>query len=342
MQTGSIEVLEKRRFLPKGPTSFQIDQKVETKEFYFVLLPNLTLMALSAAIEPLRIANQLSQKELYRWYKLAPDMGSVTCSNAMEILPDGALRDLPKSATAFVCSGGEPLQNQDARVTQWVRKQRALGVRLGGLCTGAFTLAKAGVLNGQNFTLHWENQAAFSEEFPDLTPSMNLIETTPSVLTTAGGSSSTDLMLNLIEEDYGAEFALVVADMCLHSRSHQREITQKSPVSVSLGSRNPKLISAVQLMQANLEEPLDLDVVSEHAHVSRRQLERMFKGLLGMSPGRYYCQLRLERAYALLSETNMKVSEVVAATGFCNTTHFSRLFRQKYGAPPNTFRKSWA
>jgi len=326
-------------FVPKGAVSFAVDKEVEPRDFDFVLLPKLTMLALSAAIEPLRIANQISQKELYRWRTMTRDGTPVRCSNNLAIVPDCALTTPERQTRVFICAGIEPSETLDLKLSHWVSRQAAFGVPVGAICTGAFTLAKAGLLTDRTFTLHWENQPAFLETFPNLVPSPNLFEVDGDLMTAAGGSASTDLMLNVIEDDFGPEFALVVSDMCLHGRSHSDTVPQKTAQSAVIGSRNKHLISAMRLMQSNLEDPLTVEDIADQTGISKRQLERSFRAHANMSPRRYYADLRLSRAYALLSETDLSIAEISAATGFGGTSTFSRAFRQKFNTSPNRFRK---
>ncbi len=328
-------------FVPKGAAEFHIDHDGPAKEYYFLLLPQLTMLALSSAIEPLRVANQVSQKELYRWFTLSNGGVPVQCSNNIAITPDDDLINVPRQARVFVCGGTEPMQMLNSRTTSWVSRQARFGVPVGAICTGAFSLAKAGLLAGRKFTVHWENQPAFAESFPDLVPSANLFEIDGDLMTAAGGSASADMMLGIIETDFGRDFAVVVSDMCLHGRSNATATLQKSAYSAALGTRNPKLIKAMQLMRENAEDPLTLDEIAAELDISRRQLERTFKTHLGATPKQYYNNLRVERAYALLSETEMTVLDVAIATGFTSSVALSRRFRARYGMVPGAFRKQW-
>jgi transcriptional regulator GlxA family with amidase domain len=196
-------------------------------------------------------------------------------------------------------------------------------------------------LGGRIFTLHWENQPAFNEAFPTLIPTPNLYEVDRELMTAAGGSASTDLMLSVIEDDFGPEFALTVSDMCLHGRSHSGHAPQQTARSAVIGSRNRHLIAAMRLMQLNLEEPLCVEEIAQQAGISKRQLERSFAQHTGLSPRRYYTDMRLARAYSLLSETDLPIAEIAAATGFGGTSAFSRAFRAKFDTAPGKFRKRW-
>lgn len=334
--------MDPRNFVPKGAASYRIDYDGPAKEIYFLLLPKLTMLAFSAAVEPLRIANQVTNKELYRWFLITEDGNPVSCSNGVEIKPDFALHNLPRSSRLFVCSGIEPAESTNPKVLLWIRRQRTFGCNLGGICTGAFALAKAGVLSGRRFTLHWENHPAFIEHFDDLEPSSNLYEIDNELMTCGGGNAATDMMLDTIESDFGNDLAIIVSDMCIHFRSNNSKTLQKSAFSVALGSRNQFLINAMQIMQENLEEPLDISEIAEAVQISRRQLERLFQKYVETSPVQFYIELRVSRAYALLSETEMAVAEIAAATGFSSATQLTARFKKRYGKAPTSFRRGWS
>ncbi|WP_425085500.1 GlxA family transcriptional regulator [Ruegeria profundi] len=334
--------MDPRNFVPKGAASYRIDYDGPAKEIYFLLLPKLTMLAFSAAVEPLRIANQVTNKELYKWFLITEDGNPVSCSNGVEIKPDFALRNLPRSSRLFVCSGIEPAESTNPKVLSWIRRQRTFGCNLGGICTGAFALAKAGVLSGRRFTLHWENHPAFIEHFDDLEPSSNLYEIDNELMTCGGGNAATDMMLDMIESDFGNDLAIIVSDMCIHFRSNNSKTLQKSAFSVALGSRNQFLINAMQIMQENLEEPLDISEIAEAVQISRRQLERLFQKYVETSPVQFYIELRVSRAYALLSETEMAVAEIAAATGFSSATQLTARFKKRYGEAPTSFRRGWS
>ncbi len=333
--------MEDRNFVPRGAASLIVTHEGPPQDYYFLLLPKLTLLAFTAALEPLRVANQVAGKELYRWYVMTENDAPIECSCGVTITPDTPLCDIPRDAAAFVCGGVEPLKAISPRIVAWLRKQRTFGCRVGGICTGAFALARAGLLEGRRFTLHWENQPAFLETFLDLTPTENLYEEDDGLVTCGGGSAATDMMLSVIEREHGAALATIVADMCLHSRSDNRAVPQRSAYASIIGSRNPRLIAAVEFMRAHLEEPVEMTDVARHIGLSRRQLERLFRRYVSVTPAQFYLDLRITRAHALLNETNMTVAEVAAATGFASSSQFSQRFRRRYGKSPSAYRKGW-
>ena len=333
--------MEQRSFVPRGAASFQVDYDGPPRDFYFLLLPKLTLLAFSAALEPLRIANQVAGKELYRWFLMTEDGAPVRCSCGVLLTPDSGLGDIPRQARAFVCAGIEPATSASPRTTAWISRQKAHGARVGGICTGAFALAQAGLLRNRRFTLHWENQPAFSESFAELTPTGRLYENDDGLLTCGGGSAATDMMLDQVETDHGKELAAIVADMCLHLRSGGAGTAQRTAQSRALSSRNPHLLTAMQFMTENLENPVDISEVAAQTGISRRQLERLFLRYVGVSPAQHYMELRVARAHALLNETSLSIAEIAAATGFASSSQLSQRFRKRFGSSPGSYRKSW-
>ncbi|AFO90968.1 GlxA family transcriptional regulator [Phaeobacter inhibens] len=329
-------------FVQKGASAnLTIPFDGEPQDFYFLLLPKATMLPIAAAVEPLRIANQVTNTQLYRWYVMTPDGAPIQCSNGMAITPDLPMGPLPGDALAFVCSGVEPQNAASDAVLNWLRRERRFGRSIGGICTGAFALAQAGLLGDHRFTLHWENQPGFVERYPDLLPSPRIFEISDTLMTCGGGNAATDMMLNLIEDRHGKQLAIIVADMCLHVRTGGQSTPQKSNYAVAIGSRNQRLLNALQLMQESIEEPLSIGELCDRLDISRRQLERLFARYLDQSPMHVYFDMRLSHAFALMNETSMSVTEIALASGFNSSTHFSRQFKRKFGASPHFFRKGW-
>ena len=330
-------------FVPKaGSASLALDFEGPALDFYFLLLPKATMLPVAAAIEPLRIANQVTNRCLFRWFIMSEDGNPITCSNGMKITPDLPLSPLPNEALGFVCSGVEPQEAASDATLNWLRRETRYGRRIGGICTGAFALAQAGLLHNTSFTLHWENQPGFIETFPDLSPSPNSFEITGKLMTCGGGNAATDLVLNLIESRHGKQLAIIVADMCLHTRSGSVAKPQKSNYAVAIGSRNQRLLTALQVMQESIERTLSISELCARLDNSRRQLERLFAPHLDQSPMHVYSEMRLTHAFGLMNETSLSVAEIAVASGFNNATHFSRQFKRKFGASPHFFRKGWA
>lgn len=325
-------------YVPSGAASVEIAPVSKPKRhFVFLLQPGLSMNALSAAIDPLRIANQLASQFLYSWEVLSEDGAPVTCSNGLEIGVQRAIGDIPKGSHLFVCSGVLPDRAASARAVAWVRSQWANGCHIGGICTGAYTLAKAGLLAGRRFTLHWENIPGFVENFPDLVPENCLYTVDGRIVTCCGGAAATDLFTRFILDDFGEELALVTMDMCVKGSIRSGGELQKSALALAHGSRNTRLLKAVALMNENIEEPLDLIDLADRIGISKRQLERLFKKYLKKSPGQFYASLRVKHGRALLIETSLSVEKISLAAGFNTVSQFGRRFKKEYGASPRSY-----
>lgn len=320
--------------VPAGAFSYPVKDPRETRWFGFLLLPEFTLLAFSAALDPLRIANQLAQKPLYGWVVCSEDGQAVSSSSGIDVGVHASLADLQPDTYLFVCSGNNGTKAATETTLGHVRRHARFGGKLGGICTGAATLARAGLLEGKDFTLHWENQPGFIEAFPGLAPSPKRFESDGDLLTCGGGSAATEMMISIIAQDYGEDFAIAVSDMCLNGPDVRTRSEQRSSIAQAISSRNPRVLAVLRAMYDNIEAPLTLQDLADQVGISRRQIERQFKQLLNEAPAQTYRNIRLDRARTLLMETNMTVMEVAMAAGFNSDNVFSRQFKQRYGETP--------
>lgn len=310
------------------------NEQEKPKEFVFLLTPQFSMMAFAAAIEPLRQANRMSRKELYGW-RIASERGEpVPCSNGCMISADMPLEDVERAVSIVVCSGLEVREGSTRGVLSWLRTQSRRGARMGAVCTGAHILAKTGLLDGKRCTIHWENQAAFAEEFPETELSNMLYCTDGGVFTCAGGTASADMMLQLISEEHGSDLGALVADAMVHAPIRTDTDEQRLSVPARIGVRHPKLVSIIQTMEQNTEEPISPSELAKGVNMSTRQLERLFRRYLNRSPKRYYMELRLEKARNLLLQTDMTVINVALACGFTSPSHFSKCYRNHFERTP--------
>jgi transcriptional regulator GlxA family with amidase domain len=322
----------------QGTSSRQQNQVLHS--IGFLLLDDFTLISLASAVEPLRMANHLSGKELYRWFTLSKNGLPVTASDGLQITPDSGLDNAPVLDAVIVC-GGVDIQHSVCREhVQWLQSQCRHGRQLGGVCTGSWALAKAGLLDGFECSVHWECLAAMQEAFPCAGVSTRLFSIDRNRYTSSGGTAPMDMMLHLIAREHGRELAAAISEMFIYERIRNEQDHQRVPLKHMLGSNQPKLQEIVALMEANLEEPIDLDELASYVDVSRRQLERLFQRYLHCSPSRYYLKLRLVRARQLLKQTALSIIEVASVCGFVSTPHFSKCYREYFGIPPRDERAS--
>ncbi|WP_370401408.1 GlxA family transcriptional regulator [Sulfitobacter sp. JB4-11] len=312
------------------------------QRFVFVLLDQFSLLCFATAIEALRIANRMGGRTLYEWSVIGEGGEQAVCSAGAVFQLDGDLGELARDDKMLVCSGMDVQSATTKKVLGWLRREARKGIVVGGLCTAAYTLARAGLLDGKKATIHWENQDSFAEEFEDVELTKSVFVVDGNRMTTAGGTSSIDLMLKLIAEDHGEELANAVADQLIYSSIRTDQDTQRLSVPTRIGVRHPKLSLVIQMMENNIEEPISPSVLAQDVGMSTRQLERLFRRYLSRSPKRYYMELRLQKARNLLMQTDMSVINVALACGFASPSHFSKCYRAHYDTTPYRERGSHA
>ena len=314
----------------------QVAKLTAPKRFVFLLLDQFTMLSFASAVEPLRIANRVAGQSLYVW-ALAGEAGagsSVSCSNGTAFRLDMGLDEIEREDTVMVCGGIDVQKATTKPIIGWLRREARRGVAMGGLCTGAHALARAGLLDGKKATIHWENQDGFLEEFEAVKLTKSVFVIDGNRMSTAGGTASLDLMLKIIAGDHGEDIANTVADQLIYSAIRTDQDTQRLSIPTRIGVRHPKLSQVIQMMEAAIEEPISPSDLAEDVGMSTRQLERLFRRYLNRSPKRYYMELRLQKARNLLMQTDMSVINVALACGFASPSHFSKCYRSHYNTTP--------
>jgi AraC family transcriptional regulator, carnitine catabolism transcriptional activator len=309
------------------------------QDFHFLLLPEFSAIGFMSAIEPLRVANRFAG-ELYRWHILSADGGPVAASNGISLNAEGAFDSIKDARTVIVVSGFEPLARYTRAIGDWLRRLDRQGATLGGIDTGSFILAEAGLLADKRVTMHWEASAAFSERYPSIETSQELFEMDARRMTCAGGTASIDMMLDLIARNHGAELAAQVSEQFVLGRIRQRSDHQRMQIAARYSVHNRKLIQVIGVMEQNMEEPLSPDALAQSIGVTRRQLERLFCSAMKDTPTHFYLGLRLTRARELLQQTDMSILAVCVACGFESPSHFSRTYRARFNTSPRQDRSA--
>jgi len=301
----------------------------------FLLVPGFALMSYASAVEPLRAANRLSGKSLYRWWHATPGDKPAVSSCGAAILPDFTLGSAAGDLDLLlVCAGGNPATFNDRRTFTWLRRLARQGVAIGGVSAGPFILARAGLLARRRCTVHWEHVPAFEEAFPEVELTRSLFELDGDRITCSGGVAGLDMMTALIARDHSYELGAAVSEWFLHTHVREGGGPQRMDLRFRLGISDEKLLAALKAMEANLETPLDREQLAALTGVSLRQLERSFRDRLGRGIHQHYLALRLTRARQLLRETSLSVLEIAMASGFGSASQFSRAFRRVFGSSP--------
>jgi transcriptional regulator GlxA family with amidase domain len=286
------------------------------------------------------MANRLTERQLYTWSVHSVDGASVISSAGLELNVDGSIEQTEQANILMVCGGYSVKKYCTKTLAETLRKIAKRKIPMGGICTGSYALASAGLLDGYRCTIHWENLASLREEFPKLEISSSIFVIDRDRYTCSGGISSIDLMLNLIASIHGHQLVQQISEQFTCDRVRTEKDAQRAPLKYLIGASQPKLVDAVTLMESNIEEPLTLDEVSEYVGISRRQLERLFNRYLHCAPSRYYLELRLSRARLLLLQTSIPVIDVAISCGFSTAPHFSKCYSDLYGKPPSSERRA--
>jgi transcriptional regulator GlxA family with amidase domain len=298
-------------------------------------VPGFALMSYASTVEPLRAANVLTGKNVYRWWHATPGNQPAIASSGAAVLPDFTFgADPDELDILLVCAGGNPATFNDRQSFAWLRRLARRGVVLGGVSGGPYILAKAGLLAGRRCTVHWEHMPAFQEAFPDVKLTSSLFELDGDRITCSGGVAGLDMMAALIARDHGRELGAAVSDWFLHTYVRDGIGPQRMDPRFRFGVTDDKVLAVLKTMEENLEEPLSREQLACLAGVSLRQLERSFRTNVRRGVHQHYLALRLERARQLLRETSLAVVEIALATGFGSASQFARAFRRAFGFPP--------
>ncbi|MEI5997952.1 GlxA family transcriptional regulator [Paraburkholderia bengalensis] len=305
----------------------------------FLTLPSFSMIAFTSAVEVLRMANYVSRAQHYRWSVITHDGVPVRASNGLTVKPTRTLEEAGMPDVLIVCGGTQIRNAVDANVKTLLADAAAQGVPLGGICTGAYALMAAGLLDGYRCSVHWEDLSALHKDYPHVHFADELFTIDRDRLTCTGGTAPLDLMLNLISMRFGQNLAAQVSEQFILERIRGASDPQPIPVDARVGFSRAELIEVVRLMEANIEEPLSLEELARLVQLSQRHLQRMFKVYLSVSPTHYYLSLRLRRARDLLRTTDASIARVTAVCGFHSPCHFSKAYRAQFGHAPSVERR---
>ena len=301
-----------------------------------LLLPGFNGFAAQGFLDPFRAANYLRGERIYSWQLLSLQGVGVTASNGLEI---GGTISIAESAPDFdllmINSSWTPEAFQDRDLQAWLRLASRQGVMLGGVDTGAFVLAYAGLLERQRTVVHYEHLAAFNALFPAVPTEESLYAIDGKRFSCCGGVAAVDLGLELIRRRDGIELANAAARYIFHERLRDGAEAQVPRLLQPVGYQVPeKLREAILLMERNIEEPLTQPELASYLDLSVRQVQRIFRQYVGVTPVRHYLNLRLDRGRGLVTQTEMPIMEIAALCGFSRVEQFSRAYVKRYQITP--------
>jgi len=297
----------------------------------FLLLENFSLPAFTQALDTIVTANLLRPKLFtsktfgLREVEVISDLGLVIRPDARLELP--SLKDLD---LLVVCGGYRTALKIDEDLITLLNTAADLGITLAGLWNGAWFLGAAGLLEGYRCAIHPEHRPALAEicKVTHVTSEPFVVDRDR--LSASSPSGAFHMALEWIKELHDKALVDGIEDILSFQESRYRRIKASPHISVSA-----PLKEVVKLMDANLEEPLEMEQLAVYAGRSRRQIERLFKEQLGTTPQRYYLELRITEARRLLQHTELSQVEVLVACGFVSPSHFSKCYSSYFGYRPS-------
>lgn len=309
--------------------------------FGFLLVPGYTAIGFTCAVESLRTTNMAARKQLFEAFTTTLDGAPVRASNGVASLPDCTIANAPPFDIVLVCGPNPILYPHEKTLIRWLWRLAERGVALGGICTGSYLLARAGLLDGYRCTIHWQDMETLRERFPELIVSPNIFEIDRDRFTCTGGTASMDMMLHLLGERFADETEVALAcDLLISDRLRDSRERQRVPLRHRVGPNRKSLSQAVTLMEANIEEPLTQEELAGYVELSSRQLQRLFHDHLNCTPGEYYMRTRLTWGHQLLLTTDLSIIEIANRCGFSSPSHFTRRYTGFFGRNPHTERQS--
>lgn len=307
--------------------------------FNFILQPEFPLNALVLASEALRIANQNSGREIFRWRFVSEDGAPVRASNGLWMSADDSLHAMPAADFYLVFEGNLPMQRNSSKLLNQLRTAARFGATIGAVDTGTFALAQAGLIDRREVVLHWEAVPAFRERFPGVGVNGQIYLIDGQRLTCAGGIATLDMMLDLIGRLKTPTLASEVANALVYAP--RPAATPQRLDDLPGGARKPVLSDRiVALMERNLDFPLPLDEIAERLEVSPKTILRECRRSFDETPMRLYLRIRLQAARNMLFYEEFGIKDVATACGFSYPSVLSRAFHAQFGMTPRDFRAS--
>ena len=305
------------------------------KRLGIVTFPGFQILDL-AAVGVFEVANLLADRKTYEVMLLSELGGPVVSSSGVTV------NTQPFADPAFdtlIITGDLGGATPSEGLVKFVSEAAAASARIASICTGAFVLAAAGVLNGRRATTHWANARDLKRRYPAVKVEEDRIFIADDkVWTSAGMTACIDLSLALVEADLGFELSKAVAQKLVVYHRRTGGQSQFSAM-LELESKSDRIRHALDYAKRNLRKTLSVGELAEVANLSARQFSRAFRAETGQSPAKAIESLRVEAAKSLVEESRHAIDVVARETGFADPERMRRAFIRKFGHPPQTFRR---
>lgn len=303
-----------------------------------LVFPGSSIMCVASAVDPLRAANRIAGETMFDYALVSADGTPPVTTSGLPVAVSGPFDPAGRTDVLAIVGGFGTRHEHGGRLIAGIRRVARSARAVGGVEAGTWVLGHAGLLEGRAATTHWEDMEDFAAAFPgaDVRPDRYIID---GPVFTAGGASPTfDLMLHLVRSRLGMAVALDVASVFIYDQA--RAATDAQPL-ISLGrleGYDPRLAQAIRLMETHVDRPLTISAIARRTGLTARALEIIFRRSIGETPGAYYLRLRLNAARRLVLDTQVRMADVAARTGFASAASFSRAFSRAFGEAPVRLR----
>ena len=317
--------------------------------FGIVLLPNFTLTAFSGFVDMLRLSaddGDYSKPVRCAWSVIGETLAPVRASCGIQITPWETFEEAQPSDYVVVVGGLLHSGPQAGPETlDFIRRTAAAGATIVGICTGTFTLMRAGVLEGHRACVSWFHYWDFLERFPAANPDLLIADRLFVIdrrrITCSGGRASIDVAAAILLRHFDHATVQKALRILLVGEMQKGNAPQPHPPGLEPAT-HPKVKRAILLMEQHVGRALPLEELAYKLDMSTRQLERLFKAETGKSPQAFAKQVRLRTAAWLLTSSDRTVADIALGCGFADASHLGREFRKQFGVPPAAYREKGA
>jgi transcriptional regulator GlxA family with amidase domain len=320
-----------------------VARKPAESRFVVVLVyPGVVAMDIFGPLEAFATANIIARRPLYRLAIAGMTMAPVDTSLGIRITPSVAVADIKEPIDTLLVSGGfgQAEASCDKRLLAWLRVEHQRARRCGSICTGAFVLAAAGLLDGKRATTHWAMAEELSRRYPKVAVEVDRIFVRDgSVYTSAGVTTGIDLALGMIEEDHGRTLALRAARSLVVHLKRPGGQSQFSNLLLAQFAASPPVRLVQEWALENLTADLSVKSLAKRAHMSERTFRRAFAEETGKTPRDFVERIRVDAARGLFEEAQLPAQAVATRCGFETVDNLRRAFVRRLGVTPQRYRQ---
>lgn len=307
------------------------------KKIGFLIYPDYSVMALSVS-SVFEFANGEFNRPQYQLEFISEKGGAIKTSAGLEIKTS---KFKPHDFDTIIIGGGSDIENYSDELIRVVNQCSKLSRRVVSICTGAFLLASAGLLDGKRATTHWGYSKKLLERFPNIKLDDDKIFIKDgNVWTSAGVTAGIDLTLALVEEDFGSDIVKSISKKLVLYHRRGGGQSQFSTL-IDMKTNSNRIETVVNYTKDNLDKIISVEDMAEKAHLSPRQFGRVFKSETGYSPSKALELMRVDAAKAYIEESNHSIDWIAHKTGFFDADRMRRAFIRNIGRPPHDIRKNF-